>query len=115
MIPKLVKDAMMKQITCVSHISSTTDIWSTDLNSCSLMSLTGHWLSQRFERSCCFACSSIRDGSHKGEAICKMILQMLQLWELGKERIHLVVRGMADAGLPDMGSMSWTHLATCYP
>ena len=118
-IPKLhdeVKDAVMKQITCVSYISLTTDIWSTDLNSCSLMSLTAHWLSQKFERKSAILFAQPFDSSHTGEAICKMVLQMLQLWELGKERIHLVIRdnaanmvkGMTDAGLPDLGCFAHT-------
>ena len=45
-----VKAAVTKKLNGVSHISFMTDIWSTYLNSCSLMSPTALWLSTHLER-----------------------------------------------------------------
>ena len=118
-IPKIcddVKCTVVKEIANASHISLTTDIWSTDLNSCSLLSLTAHWLTPQFERKSAMLHAQPFDGSHTGEAICTSINQMLQLWELSKDRIHLLIRdnaanmvkGITDAGLPHIGCFAHT-------
>ena len=118
-IPKLydeVKSAVSKHVTGISHISFTTDIWSTDLSSCSLLSLTAHWLTHQFERKSAILHAQPFDGSHTGEAICQTILKMLQSWDLSKDKVHLVIRdnaanmikGITDAGLQNLGCFAHT-------
>jgi len=51
------------------------------------------------------------DGSHTGGAIGGTVTGILQSWNLGKEKIHLIVsdnaanmvKGLSDTGLPHIG------------
>jgi len=56
-----VKQIVVGKIANATYVSLTTDIWSTDLNSSSLLSLTAHWLTSEFERrsACHAACQVI--------------------------------------------------------
>ena len=94
LIPKLFKDTKSvvgKEMSAVSHLSLTTDIWSTDLNSSSLLSFTAHKQTFSFECRPAVLTAVHFDGSHTGEAICQMFLKMLQSWKLNKAIIHLII------------------------
>lgn len=52
-MPKIyerMKSVAGKLVVGVNNLSLTTDIWSTEFNSMSLLSLTAHWLTTNFER-----------------------------------------------------------------
>lgn len=110
------KSVVRNEIAAVLNFSLTTDIWSTDLNSTSLLSLTAHWLNCNFERRSVVLNAAQFDGSHTGEAICEMILSILGLWKIKTESIHLILRdnaanmikGMSDAEIPHLGCFAHT-------
>ena len=110
-----VKSIVAKEVTAISHLGLTTDIWSTDLNSCSLLSLTAHWLTSQFERRSATLHAQQFDGSHTGDAIGSTILQMLEEWNI-KDKILLIIRdnaanmikGLTDCGLPHYGCFAHT-------
>ncbi len=71
-IPKIyekVKQSVVLEITNATNVSLTTDIWSTDLNSSSLLSLTAQWLTPKFELKNAVLHVHQFDGSHTGDAI----------------------------------------------
>ena len=107
---------MAKEVADISYLGFTTDIWSTDLNSCSLLSLTAHWLTPQFERKSAILHAQQFDGSHTGDAICSTILQMLEEWGISKEKVLLVIcdnasnmiKELTDSGLPHYGCFAHT-------
>ena len=62
-----IKSIVAKEVADISYLGFTTDIWSTDLNSCSLLSLTAHWLTPQFERKSAILHAQQFDGSHTGD------------------------------------------------
>lgn len=113
-MPKIyegMKSVVGREVAGVSNFSLTTDIWSTDLNTTSLLSLTAHWLASSFERRSVVLNAIHFDGSHTGEAISDMIQNILGFWKIPINNIHLILRdnasnmikGMRDAGIPDLG------------
>ena len=58
------------EIANVKWFSFTTDIWSTDISSNSLLSLTAHWLTDSFERKSAVLHAQSFPGEHTGEMIC---------------------------------------------
>ena len=83
---------LKKRISCVESINLTTDIWSTDLNNESLLSLTAHWLTDNFQRYSAILHAQVLDESHTSEYIGLMIDSMLETWEISKASVHLVLR-----------------------
>lgn len=51
------------------------------------MSLTGHWISEGFERKHCVLNAFSFVGRHTGEAICSEIERILAAWELEHEEV----------------------------
>lgn len=110
------KNAVFQEITDVPNISFTTDIWSTDVNMHSLLSLTAHWITESFERKSAILHVQPFDGSHTGENIAAMFEEMFRSWKINKDRVHLVVRdnasnmvkAMTDASLPHLGCFAHT-------
>lgn len=72
------------------NISFTTDIWSS-VGSHSLMSLTGHWITEDFTRVQTVLNAHSFPGSHTGDAISKQINDMLRDWNIEKSKVHLFV------------------------
>ncbi|CAH1996642.1 unnamed protein product [Acanthoscelides obtectus] len=73
-------------------ISFTTDMWTSDVNNKSFITLTGHWISRNFEQK--HYGLSIRglDGSHTGENIKNALLELLRNNNIEVGRVHLVLR-----------------------
>ena len=100
-----IKSIVAKEVADISYLGFTTNIWSTDLNSCSLLSLTAHWLTPQFERKSAILHAQQFDGSHTGDAICSTILLMLEEWGISK-KVYLVIHDNASnmiktySGLP---------------
>ena len=104
------------EIANVRWYSFTTDIWSTDVSSHSLLSLTAHWLTDSFERKSAVLHAQSFPGEHTGEMICSKYKAMFEGWEIQQEQVHLIVRdnasnmvkAMREAAYPDLGCFAHT-------
>ncbi len=93
-IPKIhekAKQSVVQELTNATYVSLTTDIWNTELNSSSLLSLTAHWLASKFELKSAVLHAHQFDGSHTGDAICASITHMLESWDL-RQRVLVCER-----------------------
>ena len=108
-----VKEELRKRVHAsgVKYYSFTTDVWSMNTATHSLLSLTAHWVESNFERISAVLCVQQLEGSHRGNAICERLNCMLDEWDIKKECVHLVLRdnatnmnkAMRDAGLTSYG------------
>lgn len=111
-----VRDKVKEEIKGVSWLSFTSDIWSTEVSSDSLLSLTAHWLTNSFQRKYVIVHAQIMPGSHTAEALCAKYEGMFKEWDIKKEQIHLFVvdnasnmrRAMLDSDYPYLGCFSHT-------
>ena len=99
------------EIEGVTHVSFTTDTWSASAGSCSLLSLTAHWLTELFaKRSAVLHVQPLQE-SHTGEYLGVVYKRMLDHWEISTDKVHLVLRdnaanmakAMQEASLPSLG------------
>ena len=113
-IPRIVVGLMnevQKLLKEVVWFSFTTDIWSTDVSSDSLLSLTAHWFSDLFERRSAVLHAEPIHGSHTGELLCEHYKRMLANWKIKENQVHLMVRdnaanmvkAMRDGSFSDLG------------
>lgn len=77
---------MRSEMAGVEWFSFTTDIWSTEVSTDALLSLSAHWLTESVLHTQTFP------GSHIGEAICEKCREILAGWGIRKEQLHLIVR-----------------------
>ncbi|XP_065895673.1 zinc finger BED domain-containing protein 4-like [Dysidea avara] len=107
---------VQKLLKKVVWFSFTTDIWSTDVSSDSLLSLTAHWFSDLFERRSAILHAEPILGSHTGEVLCEHYKRMLAKWKIKESQVHLMVRdnaanmikAMKDGSFPDLGCFAHT-------
>jgi len=101
------KDALVS----VSHVSITTDVWSSIAQD-SYISLTCHHVTQDFtQKQLCLHAAPFND-RHTGEHIGNMMNKCLEEWNLSS-KIHVVVRdngsnfvgGLRDAGLSSISCL----------
>lgn len=97
MLPKTyqeIKARMSSQLDEVSatHISFTSDIWTSNHSVESFVSLTGHWINKEFMRCSGVLSAKHFPGSHTGENIAHMIRKMMTDWEISEKRQHILVR-----------------------
>lgn len=72
-------------------ISFTTDIWSSDVSPMSLLSLTAQWIDSKFKlRTAVLHAQEFR-GSHTAAALVMKYDNMLQMWQIPRERVHVVL------------------------
>ena len=76
-------------------ISFTTDIWTVTHAAVSLLSLTGHILSENFERKKVVLCAQELHSAHTAQNINNEFHDMLAKWDIADNRVHVVIR---DAG-----------------
>ncbi len=118
-IPTITEEIRIKvkvELAQVKYLSFTTDIWTTDISSNSLLSLTAHWLTDSFERKSAVLHAQSFPGSHTGENIANMFETMFKEWSIEKEQVHLIVRdnaanmvkAMKDGGYADLGCFAHT-------
>ena len=79
-----------------THISFTSDIWTSNHSVESFVSLTGHWIDKDFARCSAVLSAKHFPGSHTGENISHMICQMMTDWEISEDRQHILVRDGAS-------------------
>lgn len=98
----------------VSKISFTSDIWSSSVSPMSMLSLTAQWINENFELKQAVLHSQEFSGSHTAAALAGAFNNMLESWNIPKDRVHVILRdnaqnmakGMKDAGLPSLGCMA---------
>ena len=98
------------------HFSFTTDIWSTNVSSDSLLSFTAHWITNDFQRLSAVLNVKLLEGSHTGVHLCEQYSEILKNWNIGKSQVHLVLRdnaknmekGLRDADHPNYGCFAYS-------
>ena len=110
-----VKTRVKTETARVSHFSFTTDAWSASGGSCSLLSLTAHWLTEEFVKKSAVHVQPLEE-SHTGEYLAQVYKKMLTGWEINQDQVHLVLRdnaanmakAMREASLPSLGCFAHT-------
>ena len=107
------KEELMKKLHApgVEYYSFTTDGWSTDVATHSMISLTAYRVEQDFTKMSAVFCVKEMEGSHTGSAICAKFCSMLSEWGIEKHSIRLVLRdnaanmekAMRDAAITSYG------------
>ena len=93
------------------YISFTTDVWSSDVNSDSLLGLTAHCVDGNFQRKSAVLQAHSLDDRHTGEYIAMQLLKMLESWKVDSSKVHVIIRdnasntvkAMEEASLPSFG------------
>ena len=123
MLPKVydkVKNHVRSLVHDAEAISFTTDrpIWTSSVCPMSLLSLTAQWMDKAFTLQHIALHAKPFRGSHTGKAIANIFEDMLQIWDIQKSSVHVVLRdnarnmikAMTAAGLPvccvGMGDMA---------
>ena len=104
------KEKLLKKLHApgVEYYSFTTDGWSTNVVSHSLLSLTAPWVEQDFTKMSAVLCVKEMEGSHTGSAICA---KFGSEWDITKHSVQLVLRdnaanmekAMRDTTIPSYG------------
>jgi len=84
-IPELhhvIRDKLVSVIDSSGFMSFTTDTWTTSMSSDSLMSLTGHWIDDAWQRKSAILQTSHLPGSHTAQNIRQKFAEMLDNWSL---------------------------------
>ena len=90
---------------------STIDVWSSDVNSDSLLGLTAHWVDENFQRKSAVLQAHSLDDRHTGEYVAMQLLKMLESWKVDPSKVYVIVRNngsnlvkaMEEASLPGFG------------
>ena len=70
----------------IEYYSFTTDVWSTNVASHSLLSLTGHWVDKNFQKVSAVLSVEELQGYHTGNHICEKFDVMLAEWKIEKNK-----------------------------
>lgn len=97
-------------------ISLTTDIWSSDVSPMSLLSLTAQWIGLDFKLCAAVLHAQEFRGSRTAAALVTKYNNLLQVWQIPRERVHVVLRDnaanmakvMREGGLPTLPCMAHT-------
>ncbi|KAJ8954569.1 hypothetical protein NQ314_007068 [Rhamnusium bicolor] len=83
---------VLENISAAEFISVTTDMWTSDVNNNSFISLTAHWVTYNFELKHAVLNIKPFSGSHMGEKICNVLFEILNECNIGTEKLHLLLR-----------------------
>ena len=109
-IPSIV-DKMIRvirsKLEVVKYLSFTTDVWSLNVSSDSLLSLTAHWVNDDFQLISAVLQAQSLEEQHTGEYMAMKITKIMEDWGISTDQIHCVVRdngsnivkAMSEAGL----------------
>ncbi|XP_065641182.1 zinc finger BED domain-containing protein 4-like [Hydra vulgaris] len=90
-----VRQNIQKEINDASYISFTTDGWASTNRKCSFLSLTAHWLTNKFhQKSAVFRVCQF-NVSHTAKNICKAIQSSMNDFFIPASKVHLVARDNA--------------------
>ncbi|CAI5678562.1 zinc finger BED domain-containing protein 4-like [Oreochromis niloticus] len=93
---KQVRKFISESLEMIPTLSMTTDIWSSDVCPLSLLSLTVHWIDSSFTMQKAVLQAKEFRGSHTGESIAAAMEEMLNAWEIPKNKVHVVLRDNAS-------------------
>ena len=116
LIPEMYQKVYLKVkegVSSASHISITTDVWSSVVQDLYL-SLTCHYITADFSQQVCLYAAPFND-HHTGEHIAAMINKCFYFWSV-TSKVHVVVRnngsnfvtGLRDAGIPNIPCLDHT-------
>ena len=117
LVPQMYHQVSLKikdTLVSISHISITTDIWSSVAQDY-YISLMCHYITNEFTwMQVCLHPAPFKD-HHTGEHIANMINKCLESWDLSS-KVHVIVRdngsnfvaGLRDAGLPSISCLAHT-------
>ena len=111
-IPRIytgMKEEVSKLVGGAKHISFTTDIWSSSINITCLLSLTAHWINDTFVKVSAVLHAQPIQEAHTGEYIAAQLENMLQNWEIPRDKVHIVVSDNASNMIRAMGDASFVH------
>ena len=111
-VPKIytgMKEEVSKLISGAKHISFTTDMWSSSVNTTCLFSLTAHWIDDAFVKVSAVLHVQPVQEAHTGEHIAAQMVNMLQSWEIAHDKVHVVVSDNASNMIRTMSDASFTH------
>ncbi|XP_033218098.1 zinc finger BED domain-containing protein 4-like [Belonocnema kinseyi] len=74
------------------YMSFTSDIWTDPSSGASLLSLTCHGISDKFERSSIVLKCETFDDRHTGDIIAEIFKTMLAEWNISTEKVHCILR-----------------------
>lgn len=118
-LPQLYENIRLKILELIkgdNKISFTTDCWTSESAVDSYISLTAHWLDEKFERhSALLQCENMKD-KHTAENLLATLLKIFERWNISSTRIHLILRDNAaniikalrDGKLPNVGCFAHT-------
>ena len=103
-----VRTAVQKITNDAKFIVFTTDLWTSKSPKNTFISFTAHCITSEYEQNCVILASKYFPESHTGENIQKMIMEMLQSYEIPIEKVHTIVtdnaknmtNGVAGCGIP---------------
>lgn len=112
-----VSSKLAQKLKGVSTLSFTTDIWTSAVCPMSLISLTVHWVDSA-THDLCSAVLQVKKcrGSHNQATIAASITEMLNHWEIPREKVHVILcdnasnmkAAMEDMAVPSLGCFSHT-------
>ena len=111
-IPKIytgMKDEVYKLVGGAKYISFTTDIWSSSINITCLLSLTAHWIDDAFVKVSAVLHAQPIQEAHTGEYIAAQMESMLQIWEISRDKVHVVVSDNASNMVKAMRDACFMH------
>ena len=104
------------ELSGITSLSFTTAIWFTGDSNHSMISLTAHWVAERFTLKSAILHVQSFPQSHTGSNICAMFALMFQKWSIDREAVHLVLRdnasnmvkAMKEGGYDSLGCFALT-------
>ena len=92
-----------------NYISFTTDCWSgpTEL----MMSLTAHFITKNWEKFNVLLNVKVTQGSHTGEYLALTFLELLEEWQLSKERVFMILRDSGANIVKGLNLINIPHLS----
>lgn len=111
-----VRDRVQAAINEAAYLCLTTDTWTAQTTTTSFMSLTAHWIDEKFARQAAVLHCQKFDGQHTGIRLADALLDMMNRWGIENQRVHLVIRdgganmvkAIRDANLPSVSCFAHT-------
>lgn len=106
---KRCKNIIFSKVESAEKLAATTDIWKEKHGKVPFISCTVQWIDENFDLLDFVLNSKHFPGSHTGELICEMLLNILADWKIEKSRIHLmlrdsgpnIVKGVGETEIPN--------------
>lgn len=111
-----VKGCVQTALSKAKFVCLTTDTWTAQTTTTSFLSLTAHWIDEKLTRQAAVLHCQKFDGQHTGSRLADALLDMMNQWNIEKQRVHLVIRdgganmvkAIRDADLPSVSCFAHT-------